>query len=77
MALLAVIIVICNLSTPAIRKSSLLEELGSISSGLIGLVIFYCFTWSFGPLAYIRFPQLEIPNFFPIFQVMVNWHEDI
>ena len=63
------IIVVCNLATPAIRKSSILEELSSISSGLIAMVLFYCITWSFAPLAYIRFPDLAIPDFFPVFQV--------
>ena len=62
-------IVTCNLATPAIRKSSILEELSSVSAGLIAMVLFYCITWAFGPLAYIRFPDLAIPDFYPVFQV--------
>lgn len=73
LSFLAMIIVICNLATPAIRKSSILEELSSISSGLIAMVFFYCITWALGPLAYIRFPDLAIPDFFPVFQVLNSW----
>jgi len=73
MSFMAIVIVICNLATPAIRKSSILEEMSSISSGLIAMVFFYCLTWAFGPLAYIRFPTLEIPDFYPVFQVLNSW----
>eukprot|EP00090_Calanus_glacialis_P035198 TRINITY_DN60141_c0_g1_i1.p1 TRINITY_DN60141_c0_g1~~TRINITY_DN60141_c0_g1_i1.p1 ORF type:complete len:923 (-),score=185.92 TRINITY_DN60141_c0_g1_i1:73-2841(-) len=73
LSFMAMVIVTCNLATPAIRKSSILEELSSISSGLIAMVVFYCITWAFGPLAYIRFPDLAIPDFFPVFQVMNSW----
>jgi len=73
LSFMAIVIVICNLATPAIRKSSILEELSSVSSGLIAMVVFYCLTWAFGPLAYIRFPDRAIPDFFPVFQVMNSW----
>ena len=69
LSLLAIVIVTCNLATPAIRKSSILEELSSVSAGLIAMVLFYCITWAFGPLAFIRFPDLAIPDFYPVFQV--------
>lgn len=70
MSLLAILIVICNLATPAIRKSSILEEMSSLTYGLIVLVVLYCATWAMAPLAYIRFPSLSIPDFYPAFQVL-------
>jgi len=73
LSLLAIVIVTCNLATPAIRKSSILEELSSVSAGLIAMVLFYCITWAFGPLAFIRFPDLAIPDFYPVFQVLNSW----
>ena len=33
------------------------------------MVLYFCTTWAFAPLAYIRFPDLALPNFYPCFQV--------
>ena len=69
------VIVICNLATPAIRKKNknkkILDELRSISSGLVAMVALYSLTWVCAPLAYIRVPDLAIPDFFPAFQVLL------
>ena len=71
LALLAVLVVLCNLATPAIRKSSVLEELSSLSSGLVVVTLLFCLTWSLAPLAYIRLPDLALPDFYPVFQVFI------
>ena len=52
-----------------IRKSSILEEVGSVSNGMVGIVVYFTLTWAFAPLAYIRFPDLALPDFYPCFQV--------
>ena len=70
LSLLAMLIVVCNLATPAIRKSSILEEMSSLTAGLTVLVLLYCATWAMAPLAYIKFPALALPDFFPAFQVL-------
>ena len=70
MSLLAIMIVICNLATPAIRKSSVLEEISTLTYGLLVVVFIYCVTWTMGPLAYIRFPGLGLPDFYPAFQIL-------
>ena len=64
------LIVICNLAAPAIRKSSILEEMSSLTYGLIVTVMLFSATWVMAPLAYIRFPALAIPDFYPAFQVL-------
>jgi len=69
-AFLLMLIVLCNLATPAIRKSSILEEVGSVSNGMVGIVVYFTLTWAFAPLAYIRFPDLALPDFYPCFQVL-------
>ncbi len=63
------LIVVCNLSTPAMRKKSIAEEMGSIARGLLFLVLLFALTWSFAPLAYIKFPGKEMPDFYPAFQI--------
>ena len=52
-----------------IRKSSILEEVGSVCNGMVGIVVYFTLTWAFAPLAYIRFPDLALPDFYPCFQV--------
>ena len=64
------LIVVCNLATPAIRKSSILEEMSTLTYGLMVVVFIFCLTWSMAPLAYIRFPSLGLPDFYPAFQVL-------
>ena len=64
------LIVLCNLATPAIRKSSILEEMSSLTYGLMVMVLLYSATWAMAPLAYIRFPVMAIPDFYPAFQVL-------
>jgi len=66
-------IVLCNLATPAIRKNSILEEVGSVSLGMTGMTVYYSLTWATAPLAYINFPDVSIPDFYPCFQVMNSW----
>ena len=53
----------------AIRKSSILEEVGSVCNGMVGIVVYFTLTWAFAPLAYIRFPDVALPDFYPCFQV--------
>jgi len=69
-AFILMAIVLCNLATPAIRKSSILEEVGSVCNGMVCMVIYSTLTWTFAPLAYIRFPDLALPDFYPAFQVL-------
>ena len=52
-----------------IRKSSILEEVGSVCNGMVGMVVYFTLTWAFAPLAYIRFPDIALPDFYPCFQV--------
>ena len=66
-------VVFCNIGRPAVRKTSLVEELWSVCRGLLAMVVIFCLTWSWAPLVYIRFPDLELPDFYPAFQVMNSW----
>ena len=70
LGLVAMMIVVCNLATPAIRKSSILEEMSSLTYGLLMVVFIFCVTWAMAPLAYIRFPSVALPDFFPAFQIL-------
>ena len=67
---LVMLVVMCNINTPAMRKESIVEEMGSIAKGLFFLALLFALTWSWSPFAYIRFPYHEFPDFYPAFQVM-------
>lgn len=68
-------IVVCNLARPAIKNNKknkkVLTELVSLSSGLAVMSVLFSVTWIFAPLAYIRAPDLAIPDFYPVFQVSI------
>ena len=51
----------------------MVEQLTSQSTGLTIMVMIYGMTWGFAFPAYIRFPDKETPDFFPIFQVLNAW----
>ena len=70
MALVISTVTMCNIATPQLRKESIAEDLISLAKGLFGLTFFYCLTWSWAPLAYLDFPALELPSFYPGFQIL-------
>ena len=73
LAVLLCAIITFNISTPQTRKDSVVEQLSSQSTGLTIMVMIYAMTWGFAFPAYIRFPDKETPDFFPIFQVLNAW----
>ena len=42
---------------------------GSIAKAFLAFVVLFTLTWSWAPLSYINLESLEIPNFYPAFQV--------
>lgn len=66
-------VIIFNISTPQTRKDSVVEQLSSQGTGLTIMVMIFGMTWGFAFPAYIRFPDKETPDFFPIFQVLNAW----
>lgn len=63
-------VVMCNIRTPAMRKERVVKELSSITMGLLVFLLFFCITWTFAFVAYMKFPGQELPDFYPAFQVM-------
>ena len=41
-------------------------------NGMVGMVVYFSLTWAFAPLAYIRFPDVALPDFYPCFQVVLT-----
>jgi len=66
-------VIIFNISTPQTRKDSVVEQLSSQGTGLTIMVMIFGMTWGFAFPAYVRFPDKETPDFFPIFQVLNAW----
>ena len=64
-------VIIFNISTPQTRKDSVVEQLSSQGTGLTIMVMIFGMTWGFAFPAYIRFPDKETPDFFPIFQGII------
>lgn len=61
-------VVLCNLSTPALRKENLIDDFGSFCRGASFVMIYFAITWSLAVPAYMRFDQTT--DFFPMFQIM-------
>ena len=51
----------------------MVEQLSTQGTGLTVMVMIFAMTWGFAFPAYIRFPDKETPDFFPIFQVFNAW----
>ncbi|XP_069940170.1 adhesion G-protein coupled receptor G2-like [Cherax quadricarinatus] len=65
-------IVLCNVSTPALRKDNLIDDYGSFCRGAAYVTLFFDLTWVFGLLCYLHLGFTE-PDFYPIFQVLNSW----
>ncbi|KAG1660291.1 Cadherin EGF LAG seven-pass G-type receptor 1 [Nymphon striatum] len=72
LALIWTAITACNVGTPAIRKEYVAGELGNGTRSLFCVSVLYTATWIFAILAYIDL-DLDIPTFYPIFQVLNSW----
>jgi hypothetical protein len=72
-ALILMLVVMCNIHTSAMRKRSLVDELTSLAQGLTLLVLLFAITWIWFPLTYLHFDSLELPDFYPAFQVLNSW----
>ncbi len=46
-----------------------------IAVGVLLMVCLFAVTWILGIFAFIKFPGSGIPNFYPIFQVGVNFQK--
>merc|ERR1712150_440187 len=66
-------IVHCNVKAPALRKASFVENQGSIAKAFLTFVTLFALTWSWTPFSYINFESVEVPNFYPAFQIMNSW----
>ena len=64
------LVVVFNVSYPQTRKDSIVEQLASQGKGLAIMMFLYCVTWGFGYPAYIRYPDVEMRDYYPIFAIM-------
>ena len=65
--------VIFNASTPQTRKESVVEDLQSQGQGLAITNFLFCMVWLFAYPAYIKFPGVEMTNFYPVFTLFNAW----
>ncbi|XP_050733459.1 uncharacterized protein LOC127007021 [Eriocheir sinensis] len=65
-------VVLCNMSTTALRKDNLIDDYGSFCQGAAYLLLFFDVTWLFGIPCYIRLRGIKT-DFYPIFQVLNSW----
>ena len=66
-------IVICNISSPQLRKKSFIEDQDSLAKGFTAFILLFTLTWSWTPLSYIKYEGMETPDLYPAFQVMNSW----
>lgn len=67
------LIVIVNLTTPQTRRESIIDQLASQGRGMVITVFIWTITWYFGYPTYIRYPDHELPDFYPIFIILFSW----
>ncbi len=67
------LVIVFNISLPQTRKDSIVEQLSSQGTGLFIMVFIFFMTWGFAYPAYIRDPNSENPDFFPIFTLLNSW----
>ena len=73
MSLILMLVVLCNIHTSALRKKIFVQELSSLSRGLFFLTLIFALTWSWYPLTYFKLQHLELPDFYPAFQIVNSW----
>ena len=66
-------IIMFNLSTPQTRKIGVVDKLESQGQSLMVLVFLSCVNWAFAYQSYMRYPDVENPNFYPIFKIINAW----
>ncbi|XP_042211664.1 adhesion G protein-coupled receptor B1-like isoform X1 [Homarus americanus] len=71
-SLICAIVVLTNMSTPALRKDNLIDDYGSFCRGAAMVMLFFDLTWIFGFFCYVRL-GFTGPDFYPIFQVLNSW----
>ena len=66
-------VIMFNLSTPKTRKIGVVDKLEAQGQSLTVLVFLSSINWMFAYLAYMRYPDVEKPHFYPIFKVINSW----
>ena len=72
-AVILMLVVMCNIHTSALRKRTFVRELSAIAQGLTFLVLLFAINWFWFPLVYLKFDGIELPDFYPAFQVLNSW----
>ena len=62
-------IVMCNCATPINGKKVIIQEIVSMTLGLLVFVLIFAIIWVLSYFAYIDFPDQEFPDLYPAFQV--------
>ena len=69
-SLVTAFLIMCNMSTPQLRKQSMAIDHDSVCYGYVYFSIYFVVTWMAGMLAYVRLEALQnLPTFYPLFQV--------
>jgi len=69
--LISVVLVALNMSTPQLRKESIMVDQLTICSGYNYFSLFFIMTWMAGLLAYVRLETADgLPSFYPLFQFL-------
>ena len=67
------VVVLLNGSTPQTRKEDVVEDLQVQGQGLAITNFFFVMVWLFAYPAYIKFPDREMRDFYPVFTLFNAW----
>ncbi len=73
LCLLLSLIVVINMTTPKLRREYLVDQFTPIGHGMTLTATIFAMIWGFAYPAFMRHPDIEILNFYPIFVVLNSW----
>ncbi len=66
--------IVCNLTAPRTRREGILDQLASQSNGGVIAGLLFSIIWLFAYPTFVRFPDAELPDFWPIFILLHSWY---
>jgi hypothetical protein len=66
-------VLMCNMTSPRTRRDSVIDHLAAMCTNFVITSLVFSLTWLFAYPAFQRFPDLENPDFYPIFIILQSW----
>merc|ERR1719336_1170244 len=68
------LVVLFDKANPKTRRVGVVDRLQQEATGLIALVLIASIQWAAAYVAFIRHPNLELPNSYPLFKIITSYY---